>query len=147
MGRRNPMNERYGKYTSPSGKTRKSAASAKPKRAKGSTASSSSKKSSSSSSRRKAALVLHPDTPAYKRMRRVWWSFLGGAVVLSTVAWWLWQEPARRAIGNWVLGAGYALIFAAMYIDWMKLRPMRSEWAARQSGAGSEKADKKSDES
>jgi len=135
------MNERYGKYTAPGGKTRKSAASAKPKRSAGGSASSggSGSKKPSSAASRKPAVSIHPPTPEYKRWRTIWWVFLGGAIVLSTLAWWLWQDDARRDIGNWVLGGGYAMIFAAIFIDWTKMRPLRKEWM--ESGGKLPKAD------
>lgn len=137
------MNERYGKYTAPSGKTRKSAASAKPKRSGGTT--DSGKKSSSAASKRKP-LVVHPQTPEYKRWRTIWWALLGGAIVLSMLAWWLWQDVSRRSLGNWVLGGGYVLIFSAMGIDWLKLRVLRREWTER-TGGGSAGTDEPSKES
>ncbi len=144
MARRNPLNERYGKYTAPSGKTRKSAASAKPKRAAGGAAPSTSRSASggkrpASAASRKAPVSIHPPTPEYKRWRTIWWGFLGAAIVFSTLAWWLWQDEARRSFGNWVLGAGYAMIFAAIFIDWTKMRPRRREWM--ESGGKQPKAD------
>ncbi len=88
--------------------------------------------------------MVHPATPEYKRLRLVWWFCLGGAIVLSTVAWLLWRNEDARTVGNWVLGAGYALIFVAVGIDWFKLRPMRQEWAATHGGDGATKPAEKS---
>ncbi len=137
------MNERYGKYTAPTGKTRKSAASVKPKRAAGGAPASGSRPASggknTSPARRPAPVSIHPPTPEYKRWRTIWWVFLGAAIVFSTLAWWMWQDAARRAIGNWVLGAGYAMILAAIFIDWTKMRPLRKEWM--ESGGRLPKAD------
>lgn len=133
------MNERYGKHTAPAGKTRKSAASAKPKRAISSGTSGSASKAKPAASRG-PRVSIHPPTPEYKRWRTIWWVLLGSAIVLSTLAWWLWQDDAQRSVGNWVLGAGYAMIFAAIFVDWSKMRPLRKEWAA--SGGKLPKAEK-----
>lgn len=128
MARRSPLNPRYGKHTAPAGKTRKSAASMKPKRSGSDRAGRDAKRPESSASKR-PAMIVHPPTPEYRRWRLVWWLLLGGAIVLSTLAWWLWRDTATRTIGNWVLAAGYACIFAAITIDWVKLRVMRRDWA------------------
>jgi hypothetical protein len=123
------MNERYGKHTAPSGKTRKSAAAAKPKRKAGTEAQrSSSKRPTSSAGKKRQRIVINPPTPEFKKWRRIWWVFLGLAIAFSTVAYFLWRDEEMRAIGNWVLGAGYAMIAMALAIDWMKLRPLRRAW-------------------
>lgn len=145
MAKRNPMNERYQKHTSPAGKTRKSAAAAKPKRNKPGETSKPAKGSSKSLSRveqrdkrreayNKRMAMMHPATPEYRRMRRIWWLFLGGAIVLSTVAWLLWSNVENRAFGNYVLVAAYISMGIAVWIDWTKLRKLRQEWA--QAGGG-----------
>jgi hypothetical protein len=128
MARRNPMNERYGKHTAPSGKTRKSAASAKPKRPASAPASGS-KRVAPSASKRQERLRLDPQTPEFKKWRRIWWGCLGLAIVLSTAAWWLWRDQGSRStLGGGTLAAGYVMIFVALAIDWLKLRPMRKAW-------------------
>jgi hypothetical protein len=136
VAKRSPLNERYGKHTAPAGKTRKSAAAAKPKRARaeGSAASWSKKKPPAG---RRERLALHPPTPEYRKWRRIWWGLLGSAMVLSTLAWWLWRDDAGRVWGNWVLGGGYVAIFAAISIDWVKMRPLRKEWLASRGDADS----------
>lgn len=163
MARRNPMNERYGKHTAPAGKTRRSAASAKPKRAIADAPSA--KKRTTPAASKRSRIVMNPSTPEFKKWRRVWWAFLILAMVLSTAAYFMWRDESLRSWGNYVLGAGYAMIFVALGIDWLKLRPMRAEWlkaggagkaAAKAERATSEKTadktpdktpDKKSDES
>lgn len=136
------MNERYGKHTAPAGKTRRSAASAKPKRAAGSEGSSSAKKPAPSSKAR-SRLVINPPTPEFRKWRRVWWSFLGLAMALSTASFFMWRDDSLRVWGNWVLGAGYVMIFVAIGIDWLKLRPLRREWVdggGSHAGSDSEKS-------
>ncbi len=132
MARRNPLNERYGKHTAPPGKTRKSASSAKPKRSAGASSGtgkgSSSKSSAAVARKRRPRLIINPPTPEFKLWRRIWWAFLVLAMVLSTAAFFMWRNENLRTAGNWVLGIGYAMIFVALGIDWLKLRPMRSAW-------------------
>lgn len=129
MAKRNPMNERYQKHTSPSGKTRKSAAAAKPKRPKaGEPTSKPSARDKRREAMRKRTGVLHPPTPEYKRMRRIWWIFLGGAIVLSTLSWVLWRNVDNRMYGNVVLFTAYACMGIAVWIDWSKLRKLRQQW-------------------
>ncbi len=143
MGRRSPSNERYQKFTGPSGKTRKSAAAAKPKRAAGksATSSSASKKSALKTKGGRTAYV-HPTSPEYKRLRLIWWVFLGGSVVLSTAAFFMWRQDSLRSAGNYVLAAAYGFIFVAVYIDWAKLRPMRQEWMKSGQAAAEKDLDK-----
>jgi hypothetical protein len=128
------MNERYQKDTAPSGKTRRSAASAKPKRTTEGDApaqkSTSSAKGKGSSAR--PSFSIHPPTDEYRKIRRVWWVFMGAAVVLSTVSWWLWRQPMDRNYGTAVLVLAYASIGVAIWLDWTKMRPLRQEWAKEQ---------------
>jgi hypothetical protein len=128
MGRRSPSNERYQKFTSPAGKTRKSAAAAKPKRAASSPGKSSSASKKKVTTKGGRPAYLHPSTPEYKRLRLIWWGFLGGAMALSTASWFLWKSESLRTYGNIVLTIAYASIAIAIYIDWAKLRPLRQKW-------------------
>lgn len=139
MSRRNPMNERYGKHTAPGGKTRRSAASAKPKRAEATGVgkkTSASKKPSAfkgaqvkSSASNKRPIVIHPDTAEYRRWRRIWWVLLVLPLVITLVSYPLMRENRPLAYG--MLGVAYACMAAALYIDFSKLRKIRQEWAER----------------
>jgi len=135
MARRSPTNERYQKSTAPAGKTRRSAASAKPKRS-GESDSAPVKSTGSAKSKpgpTRAGFSAHPPTDEYRKIRRVWWVFMGTAVVLSTASWWIWRQPVDRNIGTAVLALAYASIGVAIWIDWTKMRPMRQQWAKEQS--------------
>ena len=101
MSQRNPMNERY-QDENRSGKTRKSSASAKPKTARAATVrdpapkSKKQKKQEARERERKAmekaeALPTHryEDTEGYKRLRRIWWVCLIGAVVVTALTFFL----------------------------------------------------------
>jgi hypothetical protein len=150
MARRSPMNERYQKNTAPGGKTRRSAASAKPKR---DLADESSKKASVPKGRStsKQPLVINPPTPEFAYWRRVWWILLVVSLVFtfSSIAVRKWLAiPGADSYDNWVvvanilLGLGYGGIFAALYIDWTKLRSMRKEWTEQQRSGKAPKAEK-----
>lgn len=116
MARRNPANPRYQKG-SDVGKTRRSAASAKPKRNAGDSPSIQSAEKKS----RPRLLAPVPDDPEYKRLRNVWIGLLAAGIVLSGIAWW--QQATR--FGTFALALAYACIFTALYIDFTKLRHMR----------------------
>jgi len=139
MARRSATNERYQKYTSPGGKTRKSAAAAKPKRAVGATPTPTKGKSSGSSSK---SVLTTPPTAEYRRWRRLWWILLGAALVLTGGSWALRTYTDLVIVSSVMLGAGYASIFTALYIDWTKLRKMRTEWIKAGKPAGDKAAEK-----
>lgn len=135
MARRSATNARYQKFQEPPGQTRKSAASAKPKRSAGG-ASSASKPSKSTAAFGRRAMMVNPTTPEFKRLRRTWWILLLVGLVLTTASWAVreylpvtWALQASYA----VLGLAYAAIFYALFLDWTKMRPMRQ--AAFKAGA------------
>jgi hypothetical protein len=150
VARRSPTNARYQKFQEPAGKTRKSAAAAKPSRkAAGAPASSSKSKSGSSASR--SAGRLDPQTPEFRRLRTMWWSLLGGGVVLVTVSWGVryldkagtWFGTPLVKLGQFnlspsamlasiTLGLAYAAIFYALYLDFYKMRPLRQAYRSGQ---------------
>ena len=134
MARRAPNNPRYQKYTGPEGKTRKSAAAAKPKSASsGSGSKSTSKKSSSgskSTSKTSALAMRNPDTAEFKAYRRQWWISLVVGLALTAVSYAIQvyvKAPWGRTAQAVTLGMAYAAIGFAFYIDWKKMRPLRRE--------------------
>lgn len=132
MARRSASNERYGKFTAPGGKTRKSAAAAKPKRANAASPSSSKSSSSKGSGpKKREPMVYHPDTDEYRLWRRIWWACLGVAIVLTTISWFVMRAGTTyQMVGTVLLGAGYAAIAGALFIDFSKLRKLRQQWVA-----------------
>lgn len=124
------MNERYQKYTGPKGRTRKSAAAAKPAR-KGAKGGSSSAKSRAGS-RPKAPVRRRqhePTTSEYKQWRRWWWvALLSGMafVTISLVIQYVFHSAGvLRIVGYVTLAFAYAALIAAFFIDYRKLRPLR----------------------
>ncbi|MBE0417242.1 MAG: hypothetical protein IBX63_05715 [Coriobacteriia bacterium] len=132
MARRNPANPRYQKGHE-LGKTRRSSASAKPKRAAGD--SSTAQSSKPKKKQRPSLLAPVPPDPAYRKWRRIWLGLLAAAIVFSAFAWW----QQATTLGNFALAFAYACIFTAFYVDFTKLRRMRkvaieAEKAAKASG-------------
>lgn len=142
MSQRNPMNERYTSEER-TGKTRKSAASAKPKMqaAASVTIKSTEKTPQQKKAERKAARkkeqaeqreldrkYCKPDTKRYKTLRMWWWVALIGAVLCTAVSF-LGREVMPETVAMVILFMAYALIIIAFYID---LSPIRKERRAYQ---------------
>jgi len=167
MARRSPMNNRYQKGTTPKGVARKSAASAKPKRAAGDGPISSADAKKGRRGRAKAAAASNgqkkgntflremPDTPEYKQQRRIWWYCLGAAFILLIASLAIGQEFVYSALGLSAATAttsiGFPMTIMAMflvglawYIDLRKIRPMMKEFEAAKAGKKA-KADKGAD--
>ncbi len=130
MARRAPNNPRYQKFTGPEGKTRKSAAAAKPKKASsGSSKPSTTKSSSGSKGKRTSAIAMrNPETPEFKAYRRQWWIALVAGLALTAISYALQRfvaAPWARTAQAIILGMAYACIIFAFYIDWTKMRPLR----------------------
>jgi hypothetical protein len=67
-------------------------------------------------------------TPEFRAIRKQWWILMGVGFALTAISYLMrvylklpWTE--RAAAG--VLGAAYATIIYAFYIDWTKMRPLR----------------------
>ena len=148
MSQRNPMNERY---TSDEriGKTRKSAAAAKPKSQ--AAASVTVKKANKTPQERKAARKAEqkaarkkaqaqqreldrkyytPDTDRYRKLRKLWWLLLVCAI-LCTVCSFFFRADLPEGVSMAVLLAAYAFIIAAFYVDFAKIRKERMAYQDR----------------
>jgi len=135
MTRRGVQNPRYRKDDL--GKTRKSAASAKPKRVagekpsgRGSSAGSKGASEPVRGWRRFFQPLPTPDTPEFKRWRKIWGGFFVAGVVFTAFSLYQWQTQ----VGTYSLMAAYACLFSAIFIDITKIRRMRREWADQESG-------------
>ena len=144
MSQRNPMNERY-QTDKHQGSTRKSAASAKPKsKAAASVTYSAPKKDPKEKkaeikAQRKADSERQreidrkystPDTERYKKLRRIFWAAMIGAIVCVAASWLLRPvEPQWLAMA--CLIAAYVLIIFAFYIDFSKVRKERRAYQTR----------------
>lgn len=148
MATRNPMNQRYN-GDGPSGQTRKSAASAKPKRkaadtvyisgksgGKGKPAPKLSKEEQriereksriESNAIYSAATVIMNNDPGYKRYKKVWWGLLIVAIVLI-IATYIIQIIYKTTNPVFLAGsmiAAYVPIVSAIILDFRKIRPVR----------------------
>ena len=66
----------------------------------------------------------NPPTAEYKRLRKIWWGCLIGAI-LCTVLSWVGRSWQPEFISYVALGLAYVLIIAAFYIDFSKIRKVR----------------------
>jgi hypothetical protein len=120
VAQRSPHNPRYQK-DSKVGKTRKSAAAAKPKRGAGERGPSPDKGKDGKKSRMEVV-----STPEIKALRKRWWIFMGIALASATMLLVpLVQES--RALTSVAMGAWGASFATAVYIDWVKIRKLRKE--------------------
>ncbi len=147
MARRSSSNPRYQKGTEV-GKTRRSAASAKPKRHLGESAaeSTSSAKNKKGKKNRPRLLAPVPTTPEFLKWRKIWMGLLAAAIVFSLGAWQL-RDTMPGAVA---LALAYGCIFGSLYVDFAKMRPLRksaieADKAAQAAGSGGKK-DRKKDE-
>ena len=144
MSQRNPTNERY-TAEGRTGKTRKSAASAKPKMKVAATVvpkaakkTKQQKKAEAKAERKKQQATQReldrkyytPDTPRYRKLRKMWWGCLIGGIICVAISFAARdQMPPELAIG--ILFAAYALIIGAFYIDLSKIRKERQAYQRR----------------
>lgn len=143
MAQRNPLNDRY-KGDGPSGQTRKSASSAKPKKASAAPSSERNikdlsardqavvRRNAAKTKRRTAATArttvpyVVPTSPEYKRYRKIWWILIIIGLALTAVTWAMreWM-PEQATISYVVLGIAYVAIVGALLLDFLKIRPLR----------------------
>jgi hypothetical protein len=137
VARRSPLNERYQKNTAPAGKTRRSAAAAKPKRDSG-TASKAKPKA-----KRGSAFLGDPKTEEFRALRKLWWILLIGSLVITAGSLAVQELTPYSKVASVMLGVGYTLILYALFLDFFKIRKMRKAWQA--SGGSTDGSAKKSD--
>ncbi len=148
MSQRNPMNERY-TTDERIGKTRKSAAAAKPKaQAAASVVVKSTKKTAKErkaerkaeqkAERKKAQAQQReldrkyytPDTERYRKLRKLWWAMLVCAILCTLISFFF-RPNLPDGVTMAVLLAAYAFIIAAFYIDFAKIRKERMAYQDR----------------
>ena len=134
MSQRNPMNDRY-QTDEHRGQTRKSAATMKPKtkaassvRIQPTVKTKQQKKADKKAARAKQTEIdrqyYNPPTPEYKRLRKIWWGLLIGAIVMTAMSWF--GRAFLPEVGTYVvLGLAYVCIIGALYVDFSKIRKVR----------------------
>ncbi|MDH4140757.1 MAG: hypothetical protein OEV43_09335 [Coriobacteriia bacterium] len=137
MARRSPTNPRY-RRDAGVGKTRRSAASAKPKREVGERGSSGGgRKREPAKKRRWFDPLPTPDTPEFKRWRRIWAALFVIGAVLAVYALYARESQA----GTLALVGAYICLLPAIYIDITKVRRMRKQLLAEQQSGGKKAKD------
>ena len=138
MSTRNPLNERYTSEEK-HGVSRKSAASAKPKTKAAATVyikpkekTPQEKKAARREARRKEEArqqqYYNPDTPTYKKYRRIWWVLLACAIAALVLSWFLRGSIPELATYI-MIGISYAFIIAAFVLEFTKVRKERQRYA------------------
>jgi cation transport ATPase len=156
MAQRSPYNDRY--KVEQKGKTRKSAAGAKPKRAvadltpaeavkksqKKTSAWGRAKKASSPS---KPASARFEATPRMKQLRQIWWLLWGGALLVAVGILIMQQAKIGNAV---IIGAAWLVWLLAMggafYIEFVPIRKERALAIEAAKSGGKPAKPEKSDE-
>ena len=136
MTQRNFMNERY-TDESRTGKTRKSASSAKPKAQRAATvrdpAPKTKKQKKEEARERERAAMQKADmyqgrfeeTEGYKRLRRIWWVLLVAAILCTVLSFAFQRNTDLNGLAMAVMIAAYVFIIGAFYVDLGKIRKER----------------------
>ena len=144
MSRRSPQNDRYKKDAN-IGTTRKSAASAKPKRPQAESGTSGTPAKSEKTKAKKPARVLlpNPDTTEFKRWNILNYALLGMALAFAFVVL-VWGRSLEKTPFYYLMWGGWgACLAGSMYIQIVKLRKLRQDWVDSGQAAAKAKADDK----
>ena len=131
MARRAATNERYQKQNSKLGSTRKSASSAKPKRAAG-TISSSAEKTKAKPEKKKSTYTPPPSTPEMQKWRRIWYVLLGIAIAGFAVALYA-KSNKQTTLEVVAVTVEMIAVGVAIGIDVVIIRKLRAQAIAAKS--------------
>ena len=146
MTQRNPMNERYQNTDEKkTGKTRKSAASAKPTtkaassvrivggsepKARSRYAKAqrrvNAQKNQQQAKKKDSAAYFKPTSPEYKKWRKIWIALIIVALVATSVSFWLAGRFESRISMYALLVLGWAALIGAVVVDMTKVRKARN---------------------
>lgn len=137
MSQRNPLNERY-QNDDHRGKTRRSAASAKPKthaaasvHVKSTTKTKAEKKAIRRAERQKQAELdrkyANPPTEEYKRLRRIWWVLLICAIVCLALSF-VFRDSLGDVAWMVVTALSYVFIIIALWLEFSKMKKVRNQY-------------------
>jgi uncharacterized membrane protein YcjF (UPF0283 family) len=144
VARRSAQNDRYKKDAN-IGSTRKSAASAKPKRpqAESGTSGTPAKSDRAKPKKPTRTLLPNPDTAEFRRWNILNYALLGLALAFAFVVL-VWGRRLEKTPFYYVMWAGWgASLAGSMYIQIVKLRKLRQEWVDSGQAAAKAKADDK----
>ena len=155
MSQRNPLNERYQNTDERTGKTRKSAASAKPTtkaaasvrmetkreepkglfaraRSKANKSANASGKGKAAQERRREqemrAKYYNVDTPEYKKWRKIWWGMLIGAIACTAISFFISSQESLVQFTYVFIILSYVLLISAIVLDFTHIRKLRNEY-------------------
>jgi len=146
MTTRSPNNPRYQKDAELEGKSRRSAASAKPKMKAAATVTTASEPTTRAEKRKARAArraesrkdeqrmdsMGTPTDPKYKYWRRWWWVLLIAAIATTAISWIVrvqfGSDGVPLTLSYIMLGLAYAFIIAAIVVDFKMIRPIRKAW-------------------
>lgn len=74
------------------------------------------------------AQYYNPDTPEYKKWKKVWWAMLGGAILTTIISFWATSTEEYSFITYPAISISYILLFVAILFDFMYLRKLRTEY-------------------
>ena len=151
MTQRNPLNDRY-TSEKPLGKTRKSAASAKPTATRAANVrdpAPKTKKQKRAEMREREARIAarrgvgsgnnytrggtyDPPTPEYKRLRKMWWICLGIGVAFALACFFVMQNNMPNWLIYTLIGVSWVALIMALYLDLGKMRKIRKAYNAEQ---------------
>ncbi len=77
------------------------------------------------------AKYYKPDTPEYTKWKRVWWGMLGGALVTTSLSFWMSTQENLLHYSYIVIGLSYFLLIMAIVFDFGYLRKLRNEYQDR----------------
>ena len=145
MARRSPQNDRY-KRDANIGSTRKSAASAKPKRAQADSGKSGTPAKTTTKAKPKSSprmLLPNPDTEEFRRWNILNYVLLAVALLFAFIVL-VWGHQLQNTPWYYVMWGGWGVCLAgSMYIQFSKLRKLRQEWVDSGQAAAKAKADEK----
>ena len=138
MSTRNPMNERYTSEEK-RGVSRRSAASAKPKTKAAATVyvkpagktpqeKKAARRETHRQEREREKKYDKPDTPRFKKLRRLWWVLLAVAVAALALSW-LTRGIIPDPVSYVLISVSYAGIIAAFVLEFTKIRKERRRYA------------------
>ncbi len=161
MTQRNPMNERYQNTNDKkTGKTRRSAASAKPATKAASSVrieggkepkprgrfAKAQRQAQAPRSKQPVDRNFQPDTDEFRKWRRIWWVFIIIALALTSLSFFAAGWFPTRTPMYVMLAGGYAALIVAVVIDVVKVRKIRNAEAAKRASSKMSKKERKAQE-
>jgi len=86
---------------------------------------------------------IYPDTPEYKRWRKIYWVLIGIGIVIIAITFILQTNvPDAAALWGMLMVAAYAFVIGAIVLDFVKIRPLVKAHQAAKGGTAGKKSPK-----